>query len=121
MFDDRSETVRARLPGTAVKQTVAFVGHRELFVRLLGTTSGNLSRLYHRKALGRSQSEEPIDAWYVFRRAASVFGSLDRGCEWLDAPLPALGGQRPVDLCDPFEGRRLVQAAIQKIEYGEFP
>ncbi len=53
-FVDRSafiEAVRAGLPGEIVKQTVAVVGYRELVLRLVGTTSANLHRVYRRKAL----------------------------------------------------------------------
>ena len=77
--------------------------------------------MYRRKALGPAQSEVLLDTLRVFFRATSAFGSLDRASEWLDTALPALGGQRPIDLCDTFEGRRLVQDAIQRIEHGEFP
>lgn len=56
----------------------------------------------------------------VLFRAASVFESPERAREWLETELPALGGRRPVDLCDTAAGRRLVQDAIRRIEYGEF-
>ncbi|MDE0003906.1 MAG: hypothetical protein OXQ29_14545 [Rhodospirillaceae bacterium] len=55
VFEDRSAFVAAArqgLPGLVVKQAVNELGHRDLFVRLLGTTGGNLNRLYRRKALG---------------------------------------------------------------------
>ncbi len=123
-FVDRSafiDAARTGLPGEVVKQTIDVFGHRELIVRLVGTTSGNLHRVYRRKALGPAQSEVLLDTLRVFFRATSAFGNLDRASEWLDTALPALGGQRPVDLCDTFEGRRLVQDAIQRIEHGEFP
>ena len=61
------------------------------------------------------------DALRVFARAERAFAGLVGACEWLETALPALGGQRPIDLCDTFEGRRLVQDAIRRIEHGEFP
>ena len=123
-FVDRSafiEAVRAGLPGEIVKQTVAVVGYRELIVRLVGTTSANLHRIYRRKALAQAQSEALLDTLRVFDRAERAFGSLVVAREWLETALPALGSQRPIDLCDTFEGRRLVQDAIRRIEHGEFP
>ena len=57
----------------------------------------------------------------VLYRASTVLGGLDAAQEWLETPLPAMDGQRPLDLCDTFSGRRLVQQAIAKIEHGEFP
>ena len=123
-FVDRAafiEAARTGLSGEVVKQAVDVFGHRELIVRLVGTTSGNLHRVYRRKALGPAQSEVLLDTLRVFVRATAALGSLDRASEWLDTALPALGGQRPVDLCDTFEGRSLVQDAIVRIELGEFP
>ena len=123
-FIDRSafiDAARAGLPGEVVKQAIDVFGHRELIVRLVGTTSGNLHRVYRRKALGPAQSEVLLDTLRVFFYATSAFGNRGRASEWLDAALPALGGQRPVDLCDTFEGRRLVRDAIRRIEHGEFP
>ena len=121
---DRSafiEAVRAGLPGEVVKQTVDVVGYRDLVVRLVGTTSANLHRVYRRKALAQAQSEALLDTLRVFSRAERAFAGLVRAHEWLETALPALGGQRPIDLCDTFEGRRLVRGAIRRIEHGEFP
>ena len=69
---------------------------------------------------GRPQSDALLDTLRVFFRAASVFESPERVREWLETVLPALGGRRPVDLCNTAEGRRLVQDAIRRIEHGEF-
>ena len=124
VFDDRTaflEAARRGLPGAVVKQAVQALGHRELFVRLLGTTPGNLNRFYRRRTLAPAQSEALLDVLRVFVRAASVFGSREQGNEWLVTLVPALGDQRPVDLCDTFEGRTLVREALRKIEYGEYP
>ena len=103
-----------------MKQALDVVGYRALIVRLLGTTSGNLHRVYRRKALGPAQSEALLDTLRVFGHAERTFAGLAPAREWLETALPALGGQRPIDLCDTFEGRRLVRDAIRRIEYGEF-
>ena len=113
--------VREGIPGKVVKQAVDVVGQRDLFVRLVGVSSGNLHRVYQRPSLGATQSEALLDALRVFYRASTVLGGLDAAQEWLETPLPAMGGQRPLDFCDTFSGRRLVQRAIAKIEHGEFP
>ena len=124
VYDDRSafvEASRRGLPGAAVKQAVNALGHRELFARLLGTTAGNLSRFYRRRVLAPLQSEALLDVLRLFVLAASAFDSRERGDQWLVTEVPAMGGKRPVDLCDTFEGRALVREALHKIEYGEFP
>ena len=115
------EAVKSGLSGEVIKQAVDRVGHRDLFVRSLGTTSRNLSRLYRRKALGKDPSEALLDVLRVVAGAVAVFGTLAHADEWLNTEVIALGGQRPIDLCDTFEGRRLVRDAIRRIEYGEFP
>ena len=124
ILDDRAafmEAIRTGVSGEVVKQALDVVGNRELFVRLLGTTSGNLHRIYRRKALGQAQSEALLDTLRVFGYAEQAFGNLATAREWLETALPALAGQRPIDLCDSFEGRRLVKDAIRRIECGEFP
>ena len=52
-----------------VRQAVSIPGHREVFVRLLGTTGGNLNRFYRRKALSPVQSEGVLDLLCVLARA----------------------------------------------------
>ena len=113
--------VREGISGKVVKQAVDVVGQRDLFVRLVGTSPGNLHRIYRRSSLSVNQSEALLDALRVFYRASKALGGLDAAHEWLQTSLPAMGGQRPLDFCDTFSGRRLVQQAIAKIEHGEFP
>ena len=123
VFSDRVSLIQAArrgLPGDVVKQAVGILGHREVFVRLLETTGGNLNRYYRRKTLSPSQSESVLDMLYVFAQAIAVFGDIERAREWLKTTLPALGGQSPLELCDTFTGRALLQAALRKIEFGEF-
>ena len=114
-------TVRAGLSGEVVKQAIDTIGHRDFFVRLLGTTSSRLHRLYGRKSLGPARTEGLLDTLRVFVAAAAAFGGLERAQDWLGTALAALGGDRPIDLCDTFEGRRLVREIIRRVEYGEFP
>ena len=114
------QATRQGLPGEIVKQIVDAVGCRDLFVRIMGTTAGNLNRFYRRKALTGAQTEGLLDTLRVFSTAIAVFGDLDIAKEWMHSIVPALGSQAPIDLCDTFKGRDLVQAALRKIEYGEF-
>ncbi|MDE2905676.1 MAG: MbcA/ParS/Xre antitoxin family protein [Acidobacteriota bacterium] len=94
---------------------------RELVLRLVGATSANLHRIYRCKALAQAQSEALLDTLRIFERAERAFAGFAVAREWLETALPAFGGQRPIDLCDTFEGRRRVQDAIRRIERGEFP
>ena len=115
------ETVRQGLSGHVVGQAVAVLGHRETFASLMGTTVGNLNRFYRRPALGLAQSEALLDMLRVVSRGLGALGDLDRVQEWFDTASPALGGDRPIDLCDTFEGRRAIDGMLHKVQYGEFP
>ena len=124
IFTDQAtyiKTVRAGIPGTVVKQAVrALGGNRELFIRLLNTTSANLSRYYRKKFLNRNDTEEILDTLRVYLQALQIFGDEQRAQEWLNSSVPALAGERPLNLFDTFEGRNLVRATLRKLEYGEF-
>lgn len=56
----------------------------------------------------------------VYFEACRIWGDHDTAREWLHAPVPALVGERPVDLFDTFEGRQWVRQVLRKIEHGEF-
>ncbi len=115
------ETARKGVSGRVVGQAVRVLGHRETFAGLMGTTAGNLNRFYRRPTLAPAQSEALLDMLRVVSRALAAFGDLDRVQQWFDSASPALGGERPIDLCDTFEGRRAVDGIVCKIQYGEFP
>lgn len=115
------KAVREGIPGTVVKQAIeAMGGNRELFIRLLNTTSANLSRYYHKKVLSPNDSEEVLDTLRVYKAAVRIFGDEKLAREWLATPIPSLAGEQPLDLFDTFEGRNQVRATLRKLEYGEF-
>ncbi|MEM9154932.1 MAG: antitoxin Xre/MbcA/ParS toxin-binding domain-containing protein [Cyanobacteria bacterium P01_F01_bin.33] len=123
VLSDRGAFIRAvrqGISGTVVKQAVQIVGDRELFVRLLDTTSANLSRFYRKKTLTRADSEDVLDTLRVFQEAVTVFEDEEIAREWLHTRIPALTGERPIDLFDTSEGRSLVRESLRAIEYGEF-
>ena len=123
LLEDRGayiQAVRKGVPGKIVEQAVKTLGERDLFVRLLSTSSGNLNRLYHSKLLTKVQTEGVLDTLKVFQGAIDVFGDENIAKSWLHTAIPALDGELPINLCDTFEGRRLVKEALAAIEYGEF-
>ena len=123
LLEDRGayiQAVRQGIPGKIVELAVKALGERDLFVRLLNTSSGNLNRFYHSQLLTRVQSEGILDTLKVFNEAINVFGDENLAKEWLHTSIPAIGGELPINLCDTFEGRRLVRESLEAIEYGEF-
>jgi putative toxin-antitoxin system antitoxin component (TIGR02293 family) len=113
-------TVRAGIPGEVVKRAIEIIGSREMFVRLLNTTSANLNRYYRKKTLNRVDTEEVLDTIRVFAQALQIWGDVDTAKSWLNTSVPALAGEIPANLFDTFEGRNWVRQVLRKIEYGEF-
>jgi len=114
------EVSRKGIPGRWVKSVVEATGLRETFLGILNVSSGNLSREYRKKALTKEASEEVLDAVRLLSQAVDVWESREMAIEWLNSPVAALGGERPINLFDTFEGRRWVSQVLNKIEHGEF-
>ncbi len=117
---DFIRSVRNGVSGEVVKRAIRVFDNRELFVRILGTTSSNLSRYYRVKKLNRVDSEEMLHTIRLYGQAVDVFGDLEKAKEWIKTPVPALSGEKPEALFDTFEGRNWVAQVLRKIEYGEF-
>jgi putative toxin-antitoxin system antitoxin component (TIGR02293 family) len=123
LLEDRAayiQAIRMGISGEIVKQAVQELEERELFIRLLNTNSANLSRFYRQKPLTKMQSEGILDTLKVFQDAIAVFENQEIAREWLHTSIPSLAGEYPINLCDTFEGRKLVREALRAIEYGEF-
>lgn len=124
IFSDKQEYLQAvtsGVQGSVIKWAVTTMpNHREAIVSAMGTTSGNLSRLYPKKALNKHQSEEILDILRVINEASNVFGDQDIVMEWFDTPVPALSMERPRDLLDTFVGRSMISDALAKIRFGDF-
>jgi putative toxin-antitoxin system antitoxin component (TIGR02293 family) len=114
------DATRKGIPGKWVKEVIRATGLRETFLDILNVSSGNLSRVYQKKALEKDSSEEVLDAVRVISKAQEVWESNEIALQWLNAPVAALGGKQPVELFDTFEGRRWVSQVLSKIEHGDF-
>lgn len=112
--------VRMGISGEIVREIVRDSGERDLFIKILSTSTANLSRFYRADPLTQSQSESVLDTLKVFAQARDVFGSEEIAREWLHTRVPALNGEFPIELCDTFEGRNLIKECLSTIEYGEF-
>lgn len=122
-FTDKAAYIRAvreGIPGIVVKNIVRIFKNRDLIVRVLDTSSANLSRVYRLKHMNRIASEEVLDMIRLYRHAIQVFGSKENAIEWIKSPVPALAGESPEALFDTFEGRKWVAQTLRMIEYGEF-
>jgi putative toxin-antitoxin system antitoxin component (TIGR02293 family) len=111
---------KAGVPGAWLKGVIDAVGLRDVFVSAFNITSPNLSRLYRRATLDRADSEEFLDTVRLLKKSNEVWEDEGLSLSWLDSPVPALGGQKPRDLIDTFEGRRWIMTVLSKIECGDF-
>lgn len=114
------KTARSGLSGAAIKAVVQNLGERELLLKILDTDTTNVSRLYRQATISKWQSEGILDLLRLFTKAVAVFEEEEIAKEWLHTSIPALSGEKPINLCDTFEGRKLVSNALFQIEYGEF-
>lgn len=112
-------TARSGVSGSAIKTGSKRID-RALFIKLMNTSSSNLSRLYSKKSLNTSDSEEILDTFCVVAAAIAIWDDIDRALVWLNTPIPALAGDKPIDLFDTFSGRKWVSEVLSKIEQGEF-
>lgn len=80
--------------------------------------------LARRKQQGRFEPDESdrlLRAARVFGRALELFeGDRDAAAEWLFSPLPALGGETPIDISRTELGSREVENLAGRIEHGVY-
>ncbi len=112
--------VRSGIPGSVVKRAIQELNNRELIVRILDTSTANLSRVYRKQHMTSHSSEEMLDTIRLYRQTIHTFENKEKALEWIKTPLPALAGDSPENLFDTFEGRQWVAQVLRKIEYGEF-
>lgn len=80
--------------------------------------------LARRKQQGRFEPEESdrlLRASRVFGRALELFeGDRDAAVKWMFSPLPALGGETPIDISRTDLGSREVENLAGRIEHGVY-
>ena len=93
---------------------------RQLLADTLGTEVSNFSKLYKR-TLTKVQTDEINDLTSVWAELRAFFdGDEELLTDWLNTPLPALSGQRPIDLLSTIVGRRALRERLNAMQYGEF-
>ena len=101
LLEDRGEyikAVRQGISGAILPEAIKELGERDLFIHV-GIWGNSLD---------------------VVQQAVLVFGDGEIAKEWLHTSIPALSGELPINLCDTFEGRKIVKESLKAIEYGEF-
>ncbi len=119
--DKRSylQLVRDGVAGDKVKTLLQWMPElKPVLVVALSISAANISRLY-KGTLPSHQAEPVLDILQLIYRAEQLFGS-DMARQWLNSPMPALSGDKPVTLFDSFVGRKMVADVLQAIEFGDF-
>jgi putative toxin-antitoxin system antitoxin component (TIGR02293 family) len=72
------------------------------------------------RVLGMAKLVGQLEAMIQASGDPAGFDATGWMSRWLQAPLPALGGQRPMDLMDTMEGQALVATALAQMQGGAY-
>jgi putative toxin-antitoxin system antitoxin component (TIGR02293 family) len=81
---------------------------------------GTLSPGESERVLGMAKLVGQLEAMIQASGNPEGFDATGWMSRWLQAPLPALGGQCPMDLMDTMEGQALVSAALAQMQSGAY-
>ncbi len=119
-FLEAVKIVRARLPFGAVDRFQATSGLTLNRIKEVAKISeGSFSRRKKSGKLSIDESERLMRLGRVFEQATALHdGDQNAAREWLETPIPALGGERPLDLAQTDLGAREVEDLIGRITHG---
>lgn len=123
VYDDRLAFISYAhdgIEGQIIRNAINTLDNRDVMVKVLGTDATNISRIFRRKHITQSLSEQVLDTLRVYREALRIFGNMDQVTAWMHTPVAALKGNKPDMLLDTFEGRQWVKEVLSHIEFGEF-
>lgn len=127
----RIATVKAGLPAVKVKK---FVSDLDMpigdFFGALQLSQATFNRkVLKDQSLSTDESERVVGFLKLFGQVQVMveesgetadFDARAWTVQWLEEPLAALGGLRPVELMDTIEGQQLVSAALARIQSGAY-
>jgi hypothetical protein len=113
-------TVRAGISGHVLKQALEHFDSKQIFARALSTNVAGLEAYCGETPLDRQRSEVVLDTMRTLDKIQRIWGSDEAAQSWLHSKVPALGGAKPAEMFDSYEGRRWVAQIVEKIEYGDF-
>ena len=116
--DSLAEATRAGLPAAAARRLADALNLSA--ERLAAALDVPAAAVLGPGRLTREQSDRLARLARVADHAMSVFDAAEKAGRWLDGPVPALGGAKPLDLCDTDAGAREVDEILGRIEYGIF-
>jgi putative toxin-antitoxin system antitoxin component (TIGR02293 family) len=117
---DLVEALRRGLPSSAFGRVADLAGvSREEAIRVLRIGRASVFRkVASKRPLAPDESQKVARLARITLLAEYVLEDPQRGRAWLTEPVPALGGQRPIELLDTDEGARTVEETLLRLEYG---
>ena len=123
--------IRGGVPASGVKRIVADLRlDQKSAFRALNLKTATINRKATRnESLSRDESERVIGMARLVAQLQSIveesgdpqgFDAPAWLSRWLREPLPALGGQQPLDLLDTMEGQALVASVLAKLQSGAY-
>ncbi|MCK6444310.1 antitoxin Xre-like helix-turn-helix domain-containing protein [Elstera cyanobacteriorum] len=128
---ERIAAIKAGVPAQAAKRFIAdlHLGQTVVFDALnLKTATVNkkaaqgkpLSVEESERVLGLARLVGQLEAMLEETGAGEGFDARAWLAQWLSAPLPALGGGRPIELLDTMEGQGLVARMLAQVQSGAY-
>jgi len=120
------DMIRHGLPAKTVEHlinTLGVIRHGETSLeRVLGMSWRTVQR--HKKTpekrLSREQSGRMWKFAEVLAKATEVFGSQRDAEQWMESPATGLEQRRPIELLETPAGAELVEAFLERLEYGVY-
>ena len=89
--------------------------------QILNVTPRTIQRKFKgKKKLNVGESEQAIEVAEVINRGQQVFGDLDTFRKWMETPVYALKGKKPIMLLDTTFGTKMLLDELGRIEHGIF-
>ena len=129
--EDRIVMIRRGVPATDAKRIIKDLGvEQRLFYDALGLKTATVNRKVKSNAsLSSNESERllgvaklvgQLETIVAEAGASEGFDATEWVSRWLREPLPAFGGERPIDFLDTMEGQSLVSDALARIQSGAY-
>jgi putative toxin-antitoxin system antitoxin component (TIGR02293 family) len=127
----RIKMVKAGLPATIAKQVISDLDMRgadaaealDVPISTINRKAKNhdvLSRDESERFIGLARLIGQVQAMVEESGDPAGFDAQGWTARWLAEPLPALGGERPVDYMDTMEGQALVSGLLARIQSGAY-
>jgi len=117
---EQVETIRKGIATQVFDQLATALGlGRGALARTLNINEQTLRKRKSR-VLSPTEAEKSLRVARVFAMASEVLGSEEKGRRWLNGPVPALSGKRPLDLLDTDVGAAQVTNLLQAIKWGVY-